>query len=430
MRVRHKRHRAGAVIACALALTLTVTACAPPAPSAVNVPTQVDAALSDDVTKRLKDAVTSAMEASGASGAIVGVWAPWSGAWVEGIGTQAPGSSEAVSVDSVFRAGRITRPMTCDVLYAVAAEGKVALDDPVPTWVSGVPDLKDVTLGELCDGSAGLGAYDTQLFGLWLNNPDRMWNPSELASYGIGQERETAPGETWRDSDAGYLLLGLALERATGESAAALLKKYVFDRLGLASTSLPGPAPAPPAPEGALPGFHSLPDETGALNCAEPLDISTLSSSVGFTDSGVVSTIHDLGRYTQALATGLLDPEGVDRFAKPLPPYAGAPSWYTAKGGAFQAGTLVGQYGGVPGYISAAFADSETGLTVAVVLNNSAIGGAFAGSLAWELAAIASKAPAASGETAPEAGLPWTAQQYHDQIAAAAICKAPAAPAK
>ncbi len=42
--------------------------------------------------------------------------------------------------------------------------------------------------------------------------------------------------------------------------------------------------------------------------------------------------------------------------------------------------------------------------------------------LAWELAAIASKAPAAPGRENPEAGLPWTAQQFHDQIAAAAIC--------
>ena len=39
---------------------------------------------------------------------------------------------------------------------------------------------------------------------------------------------------------------------------------------------------------------------------------------------------------------------------------------------------------------------------------------AFAQHLAWELAAIASKAPATDGAAAPEAGLPWTAQQYHD----------------
>ena len=47
--------------------------------------------------------------------------------------------------------------------------------------------------------------------------------------------------------------------------------------------------------------------------------------------------------------------------------------------------------------------------------------------LAWELAAIASKAPAADGDTAPDAGLPWTAQQYHDTIAASRDLPAPAA---
>ena len=81
----------------------------------------------------------------------------------------------------------------------------------------------------------------------------------------------------------------------------------------------------------------------------------------------------------------------------------------------------------MPGYATAAFADPPSGLTVAVVLNNSAVGGGFAEYLAWELAAIASKAPASGGATAPEAGLPWTAQQYHDAIAAAAICTPPAA---
>jgi D-alanyl-D-alanine carboxypeptidase len=60
------------------------------------------------------------------------------------------------------------------------------------------------------------------------------------------------------------------------------------------------------------------------------------------------------------------------------------------------------------------------------VLNNSAVGGSAAAFLAWELAAIASKAPPTAGETLPEAGLPWTAQQFHDTIAASAICPLPA----
>ena len=79
----------------------------------------------------------------------------------------------------------------------------------------------------------------------------------------------------------------------------------------------------------------------------------------------------------------------------------------------------------MPGYLSAVFSDPVTGLTVALVLNNSAAGAGVAASLAWQLAAIASKAVAAAGESVPEAGLPWSAQQNHDAIAAAAICPLP-----
>ena len=151
-----------------------------------------------------------------------------------------------------------------------------------------------------------------------------------------------------------------------------------------------------------------------------------MSASSGFTDSGVVSNIRDLGRYLQALAAGALLPDGVDRFDEPYAMYAGAPSWYNTRGGAVLAGSLVGQFGSVPGYSVAGYSDPASGLTVAVVLNNSGGGAGFATYLAWELAAIASKAPATGGGAAPEAGLPWTAQQYHDTITNAAICPLPA----
>ncbi len=108
--------------------------------------------------------------------------------------------------------------MTCDVLYAVAKEGKVSLDDSISTYVSGAPEASRVTLGQLCDGTSGIGSYASQLMPLWLSNPTRSWNPRELAGYGLGQKRTTEPGAVYVDSDAGYVLLGLALERATRQS--------------------------------------------------------------------------------------------------------------------------------------------------------------------------------------------------------------------
>jgi D-alanyl-D-alanine carboxypeptidase len=428
MRVRPTRWRAAFAAASIVAIATSLAACSPDEHVDIDVPAQVDAAFPEATAQQLTDAANQAMAASGASGAIIGVWAPWSGTLVTGLGVEAPGSTDAVSADMEFRIGQVTRAMTCDVLYAVADQGTVSLSDPVTTWVSGVPDLGDITLGQLCDSTSGIGSYSAQLSGLFLANPGRVWNPRELASYGLGQPRETEPGTAYRDSDAGYVLLGTALERATGRSAAQLFQDYVFDPLDLTATSLPsGRAAAPSADGPVLDGHHSLRNAEGAMNCAEPLDVTTLSASSGYTDSGVVSDIDDLGRYAQALATGALLPEGVDRFGGPFAIDAGAPSWYATRGGALLAGTLVGQSGVVPGYATAAFSDPTSGLTVAVVLNNSGGGSGIATALAWELAAIASKAPAGQGATAPEAGLPWTAQQYHDQIAAAAICSAPPA---
>lgn len=417
----HRRVVTTLAAACALALTLA--ACSPDVSVPIDVPPQAEGDFPADTAQQLQDAVTHAMAAAGASGAVVGVWAPWSGSWVAGVGTQVPGGTEAVSADQVFRAAQITRPMVCDVLYAVAGEGTVALDAKVSDYISGASEISEVTLEQLCDGTSGIGSYAGQLRPLWMSNPTRAWDPRELASYGLGQERTTDPGAAYRDSDAGYVILGLALERITRMSAAELIAQYVADPLDLTATTLPGRRAT--APDGILTGTLSLPGEDGALNCAAPTDMTSMSPSIGFTDAGVVSDVQDLRRYVQALATKALLPDGIDRFADAKPVFDGAPSWYTTAGGAVQAGSLIGQSGSTPGYSTAAFADPTTGMTVVVVLNNSASGNGIVTALAWELAAIASKAPAAAGATAPEAGLPWTAEQFHEQITAGAVCPIP-----
>ena len=412
--------RAIAAASAAIVVALAVMGCSADRHVEVDLPEQADVSLPDASIEQLQDAVTNAMSASGASGAIVGVWVPWSGSWVAGLGTQNPEDGAEVTADMQFRAAGMTRAMTCDLLYAAAAEGKVRLTDEVTKWVPSVSTLDDITLEHLCDGTSGIGSYATHLTPLWISNPDRIWSPRELASFGLGEPRTAAPGEAYRDSDAGYVLLGLAMERALEKPAAELIREYVAEPLDLDATGLRAPSGS------VLEGLYAAPVEGGKRDCAEPLDVTSVSTSTGYTDSGVSTDIDDLGRYVQALATGALQPGEDDRFSEALPPAPGSPSWYTMAGGAVQAGSLIGQFGSVPGYITAAFSDPSTGLTVAVVLNDSAAGAGMGAYLAWELAAIASKAPAAAGQTAPEAGLPWTAEQYHEAIADAAICAAPA----
>jgi D-alanyl-D-alanine carboxypeptidase len=421
MRSRQSGRRFGAVVAGVVAMGMLVAGCSAEGSVHPDVPPQVQGALADDVQQQLQSATQFAMQASGSSAALVGVWAPWSGEWVAGLGVADPATGEAADPAMSFRATTLTRAMTCDVLYALVADGTVALGDPVSKYVPSVAGLDAVTLGELCDGTSGIGSSRDSLGSMWVQNPARVWDPRELISYGLGRMASSAPGSAWVDSDAGYQLLGLALESASGKDAADLYATYVTRPLGLSATELPDPAPADPGGD-PLHGYESVRGADGAVACAAPTDVTDLSSSVGFTDSGVVTTLDDAKTYTQALAAGSLLPSGVDRFASAVGPAADSPSWLSVGGGAYRAGSLVGEFGSTPGYLTAAFADPTTGLTVVVVLNNSAASGQLAGYLAWQLAAIASKAAAAPGRDAVDAGLPWTAQQYHDAIAQSAVC--------
>lgn len=416
-----------AAVASAAALAVVLTGCSAEDTFSYTPPAQVDGALPDDTVAQLQDSVTNAMTKTGATGAIVGVWVPWSGTWVTGLGTQSVDDDTPITPDMSFRVADVTRQMTCDVLYGLADDGLVELNAPVPEYVSGVAELDDITLLDLCNGTAGIGSSEATVKKMWLNTPAREWAPLELASFGLGLEA-TTPHTTYRNSDSGYLLLGLALERATGKSASALITEYVTDPLELSATSLPSAKAAAPSTGAVLEG-HYLPAIEGGYNCTAPVDITTLSSSVGFTDSGVVSNIEDLGRYSQAAARQALRVEGAEpeRYGAPLPVSKNAPSWYQVTGGSYLVGSLVGQHGWVPGYTTAAYSDPETGFTVAVVLNNSSAGGRVAADLAWELAAIASKAPAASGQTAPEFGLPFTAEQYRQAINDMSVCATPPA---
>lgn len=422
--MRGWRRSAAIAMAGAGVLALALSGCTPQGSVSVDVPAQVDAPLPEATATQLQDAVTAAMTATGSTGAIVGVWAPWSGTWVTGLGTQGPGGSE-VTPDLEFRAGEITGAMTCDALYGLAADGTLSLDDPIAKWVSGLPGYDDITLRQLCDGTSGLSSYTSVLEGTVLSNPDRVWNPRELMAYGVAGPRLNSPGDAYGTSATNYVVAGLAVERATGESLSAALAERVWQPLGLTATSLPAPAPAA-AGAASLPGYWSQPSAEGVWNCTDPADFTVMSSSYGGAASGAVTNITDLGRYAQALASNALLPDDSDRFANPAPVGADQPTWFTAAGGAYQAGSLIGQFGWTPGYMAAAFADPATGLSVAVVLNNSGGNKNTGAWLAWQLAAIASKAPAAQGQTTPEAGLPWTAEQMRDSIAANAICAAPA----
>lgn len=409
----------------AVAATLLTSACTGAPPAATSGPHQASGSLPAPVEKQLNGAVTNAMKLSGASGAIVGVWAPWSGSWTAGLGTTAQRGGDPMTTQLHFRIGDITRSMTCTVLLELADEGTVKLDDRASTYLPDLPDIDGITLRQLCQNTAGLGDYTATLKPQFVNNPTREWPQLELVSDGLAEPRVGAPGDAFSDSSAGYVLLGMALQRATGESWASLYKKYVFGRLGMTETSYPESSPmafATPHPD----GYATVLGDDGSPQCGTTADTTDLSASMAWTEGGVISTLGDLKLYAQALAKGtLVSTASSTAQWKTIPIGGTAPTWLGYGLGVETFGPLRGHGGSIPGFITSILSDPKTGLTVVVMLNNSTSGAQFAQTLGRQLASIASKAPGTK-HAAPLIALPWSEQQAADALTAATVCPPPA----
>ncbi|HVL61778.1 MAG TPA: serine hydrolase, partial [Microbacterium sp.] len=76
-----------------MVVALAIAACTAAPAAEIDLPPQAEADLSAELVEQLEGAVTHAMAATGSPGAIVGVWAPWSGTWIAGLGTQQPAAA-------------------------------------------------------------------------------------------------------------------------------------------------------------------------------------------------------------------------------------------------------------------------------------------------------------------------------------------------
>ena len=141
-----------------------------------------------------------------------------------------------------FRVGSITKSFVATVVLQLVGEGKLSLDDTVEHWLPGaVPNGDKITLRNLLSHRSGLYDYlsDPRVLKPYLSgNFGYSWTPRRLVAVSASHKPLFAPGTTTSYSNTNYILLGLIVEKATGNSIGAELKRRIFAPLQLRSTSL------------------------------------------------------------------------------------------------------------------------------------------------------------------------------------------------
>ena len=150
-----------------------------------------------------------------------------------------------------FRNGAVAISYVSTLLLELVDEKKVSLDDKLSAWLPDVPHADRVTLGQLAHMTSGYVDYvigNTAMDDALYTNPFRRWTTRELLDYAVNRPLLYEPGTNWNYAHTNYVLLGRALEKATGEQMPALLSDEVLDPLGLTNTAnsftpeIPAPA--------------------------------------------------------------------------------------------------------------------------------------------------------------------------------------------
>ena len=219
------------------------------------------------------------------------------------------------TVDMHFRNGAVAISYVSTLLLMLVDEKEVSLEDKASKWLPEIPHSDEVTLGQLAQMTSGYTDYviGNEEFGAMLyTDPFRQWTPEELLKTVTSKPLLYPPGTNWNYAHTNYLILGLALERATGKRMSDLLQEKVLGPLGLTNTTDPGPG-TPAIPEPALHAFTSeRRSQLGIPAGTRFYEESTYWNPSWTITGGAIQTtnIFDVNATAVAMGTGkLLSPE-------------------------------------------------------------------------------------------------------------------------
>jgi CubicO group peptidase (beta-lactamase class C family) len=199
-------------------------------------PKSTDAELSSAV-----DATASALAARDAFSGVVLLARSGKPFFQKAWGLADRGLGVANRVDTKFNVGSIGKAFTRAAVMHLVQAGRLSLGDTVRKHLpeTRIPSADRITLQMLLDMTSGLG----DIFGKrYQETPkESLRELSDFLRLFEAEPLRFAPGEGREYSNAGYVVLGLILEKVSGRSYWDLVRDRVFTPAGMASTGPFGP---------------------------------------------------------------------------------------------------------------------------------------------------------------------------------------------
>jgi len=213
----------------------------------------------------------------------------------------------AATPETVYEIGSVTKQFTATAVMMLVEQGKIALDDKIAKYLSGLPEAwKEITVRHLLTHTSGIRNVNSL--------PDfarlRMTPGSQERLVGVlaASPLQFDPGAKWAYCNTGYQLLGWIVEKVSGVPYAAFLQERIFTPLEMRATQVNDSGRIVKSRAG---GYLL---QEGTLRNAGYIDMSW-----PFSAGAIVSTVVDLAKWNLALDEGkLLKPSSFKEMWTPV----------------------------------------------------------------------------------------------------------------
>lgn len=199
--------------------------------------------------------------------------------------------------EHVFGIGSITKQFTAVAILTLVEEGLISLDDEIVELLPDYPSIGHrITVEHLLHHTSGIP--NNTILPETQRRIREDLDLEEVVAMFSNEPLEFAPGEDWRYSNSGYVLLGRIIEEVSGQAYADLLRDRIFEPAGMTSSYYGTDSHIIP---GRVEGYLTV---GGGWRNAEYISMTQPHAA-----GALLSTVDDLARWYRALDSGnLVDP--------------------------------------------------------------------------------------------------------------------------
>lgn len=283
-----------------------------------------------DIDLEMRQLIRETVETYDIPGAVMVIATPDGLEWAGRSGVSDVINNTRLTISTKFRSGSVTKSFTGMAIAQLVQEGVLRLDDSLETWLPGVVpsptpeeevsgeytgyNANHITIRNLLHHTSGLSDYtdDDDFLMTLCTEPETQMTPRELTDIAVSHPPLSYPeNPEFNYSDTNYILLGMIIEEATGNSWESEVRQRFVEPLGLFNTIVPETGETV-IPEAYAHGYTDLHEYSGGVIGEENIlaDYSVLDPSLTWASGNIISTPADMAQWIRAVAEGeLLDAE-------------------------------------------------------------------------------------------------------------------------